>query len=117
MDKIVLQGLEFHGFHGVFPEEAKLGARFSIDAELYLHFPSRDDHEATVDYSQVYRLIQEEVTEQRYELFESLAQTIARRILNEHDRLEKVVIRVHKPHAPLPGVIRDIYVELERKRD
>jgi dihydroneopterin aldolase len=117
MDKIVLQGLEFHGFHGVFPEETKLGARFAIDAELYLAFPPTDDHEATVDYSKIYTLIKTEVTQERFDLIESLAQSIAKRILKEHAKLVRVMIRVHKPHAPLPGVIRDIYVEVERQRD
>lgn len=117
MDKIVLQGLEFHGFHGVFPEETKLGARFAIDAELYLPFPRADDHTATVDYSKVYALIQAEVTQERYDLIETLAQSIAKRILKEHAKVARVIIRVHKPHAPLPGVVRDIYVEVERQRD
>jgi len=25
-------------------------------------------------------------------------------------------VRVHKPHAPLPGVVRDVYAEVRRER-
>ncbi len=115
-DKIVLQGLEFHGFHGVFPEEAKLGARFIVDAELFVIFPEQDNHEATVDYSKVYELIKAQVTQERFDLIESLAQAIAKKILTEQSKVQRVITRVHKPHAPLPGVVRDVYVEVDRSR-
>ena len=117
MDRIVLSGLEFHGFHGVFEEEAKFGARFIVDVELFLVLPNRDDLTATVDYSQVYALIKHQVTERRYQLIEALAHTIAAQILAKFDKIERVLARVHKPHAPLPGVVRDVLVEVTRSRD
>ena len=116
MDRIVLEGLEFHGYHGVFPEEATFGARFVVDVELRVPLRGDDDLESTVDYSAVYRLVREEVTERRFKLIEALAHAIARRILVDMDRVETVVVRVHKPHAPLPGVLRDVFVEIERVR-
>ena len=115
-DKIVLSGLEFHGFHGVFPEEASFGARFIVDVELRLSLPGEDDLQQTVDYSQVYALVKNEVTENRYQLIEALASTTARRILDAHPRVEQITVRVHKPHAPLAGVVRDVYVEVTRDR-
>ncbi len=116
MDSIVLTGLEFHGFHGVFEEEARFGARFIVDVELYLPLPEDDRLAETVDYSQVYALIKQEVTERRYKLIEALAHTIARRILEEQPKVMRIVTRVHKPHAPLPGVVRDVVVEVHKSR-
>ena len=116
MDRIILSGLEFHGFHGVFEEEATFGARFSVDAELYLPLPEEDDLAQTADYSKVYELIRQEVTEKRYRLIEALANTIAKRVLQEHERVKRITVRVHKPHAPLPGVVRDVVVEVDRSR-
>ena len=116
-DKIVLTGLEFHGFHGVFEEEARFGARFIVDLELGLNLPSEDDLMQTVDYSEVYDLVKVEVTERRYHLIEALANRIAARVLGEHAAVQTVTVRVHKPHAPLPGVVRDVYVEVRRTRD
>lgn len=116
-DKIVLYGLEFHGFHGVFPEEAKFGARFIVDVEMTLELPEKDEMALSVDYSRVYALVKNEVTEHRYDLIEALASTIARRVLEEHPKVQRVTTRVHKPHAPLPGVVRDVYVEVVRSRD
>ena len=34
MDKIVLKGLHFYGYHGVFPEETRKGQPFSVDVTL-----------------------------------------------------------------------------------
>lgn len=120
-DKIVLYGLEFHGFHGVFPEEAKFGARFIVDVEMWLtlpeNLPEEDDMALSVDYSRVYALVKNEVTEHRYDLIEALAGMIAKRVLEEHPKVKSVTTRVHKPHAPLPGVVRDVYVEVVRHRD
>jgi dihydroneopterin aldolase len=113
----VLEGLEFHGYHGVFDEERVFGARFVVDLEMSVTLPEDDDLRRTVDYSRVYGLIQREVTERRYRLIEALATKIAARVLASEALVSRVVVRVHKPHAPLPGVLRDVYVEVIRSRD
>jgi dihydroneopterin aldolase len=115
-DRIILSGLEFHGFHGAFPVEEQLGARFIVDVEMSLPLPKEDDLEQTVDYSKVYALIRGLVTEKRYQLIEALANAIASDILLGHSLVQQVVVRVHKPHAPLPGVVRDVVVEVCRQR-
>ncbi len=116
MDRIVLEGLEFHGYHGVFEEEAKMGARFVVDVELGLTLPESDSLRQTVDYSQMYALVRREVTEKRYQLIEALASRIAAAVLEAEERVRTVLVRVHKPHAPLPGVVRDVFVEVRRSR-
>lgn len=115
--KVVLSGLEFHGRHGAFEEEAKFGARFVVDCELIWNFADLEDQlDATVNYAAVYDSVRAEVTERRYKLIEVLAERIAQRLLSEHAHLARVLVRVHKPHAPLPGVFRDVYAEVERAR-
>ena len=115
-DRIVLEGMAFHGYHGVFAEEAKLGARFVVDVELEIPISDRDDLAATVDYGRVFALVRERVTERRFHLIEALAVSIAEGVLDHDARIEATVVRVHKPHAPLPGVVRDVYVEVARGR-
>ncbi|MBI0445840.1 MULTISPECIES: dihydroneopterin aldolase [Deinococcus] len=117
MSRVVLEGLEFHARHGVYATEAALGARFVIDAELHWAFAGiPDELGAAVNYAAAYDAIQEEVTGERHQLIEVLADRIARRLLRDHPRLEAVTVRVHKPFAPLPGVFRDVYAELTLKR-
>jgi len=116
-DKIVLQGLEFHGYHGAFPEETKFGARFLVDLEMWLELPDDDDLDKTVGYHIVYELVKKEVTEERYNLIETLAHKIAEQIMATFPQITFVLVRVHKPHAPLPGVVRDVYVEVNHSRN
>lgn len=115
-DRIVLMGMEFHGYHGVFDEEGRLGARFIVDVELKLPLPDDDVLKLTVDYGRVYQLVQAAVTGERFKLIEALAATIAERLLASERLVQKVVVRVHKPNAPLPGVLRDVFVEVHRRR-
>ena len=114
--RIVLVGMEFHAHHGALDEEAKLGARFTVDLELELDLSEEDRLEATVDYARVYREVQRVVTGSRHRLIESLAAVIAARLLASEPLLDALLVRVHKPHAPLPGVVRDVYVEVRRAR-
>lgn len=116
LDKIVLLGLEFHAHHGVYDSEAVFGARFVVDLELFLPLPATDDLAATVDYAVVFELVQRQVTEVRFGLLEALASRLAATILEHQPLVQAVRVRVHKPHAPLPGIVRDVYVELYRER-
>lgn len=118
MSRVVLEGLEFHARHGVYDTEAVLGARFIVDAELQYDFAGlRDELREAVNYAAVYAAIQEEVTGRRHQLIEVLTDRIARRILRDQPKLSRVVVRVHKPFAPLPGVFRDVYAELTLEQD
>jgi len=116
LDKIVLEGLEFHARHGVFEAETKFGARFIVDIELILQVTGNDDLETTVDYSAVFELVRSVVTETRFRLIEALAHHLADALLGAQPLTVAVMVRVHKPHAPLPGIVRDVYAEVRRER-
>lgn len=117
MDKVVLSGLEFYGRHGVHDEETRLGARFVIDVELFLSLEGISDRlKETVDYSAVYETIKHEVTVSRFYLIEALANSIAEQIFRSQPKVERLMVRVHKPHAPLQGVFKDIYTEVTHTR-
>ena len=118
MGRVVLTGLEFHGRHGVLPEEAVLGARFVVDLELHYDFAGlADDIQQAANYAEVYETARAVVTGERYLLIEVLADRLARRVLAEQPRLTAVTVRVHKPHAPIPGIFRDVYAELRLERE
>jgi dihydroneopterin aldolase len=115
--RLVLQGLVFHAYHGHCPEEAVLGGRFVVDVEMQLSLAQiQDDLSGTVDYAQVYEMVRQEVTGQRRRLVETLADQIAERLWQSYPQLEALTVRVHKPHAPLPGLFEDVYVEVDRRR-
>jgi dihydroneopterin aldolase len=99
------------------PEEGRLGARFVVDLWLSVAFEDKGDRlEETVDYAAVYALVEEVVRHRRFYLIEALADHLAEALLAAFPRLEGVRVRVHKPHAPIPGVFRDVYAEVEKTR-
>ena len=117
MGRIVLEGLEFYGRHGARPEENRLGARFVVDVEMEVPFEGKGDRlDATVDYAAVYAEVAEAVAGRRFYLIEALAEHMAEALLARFANLAAVRVRVHKPHAPIPGVFRDVYAEVERRR-
>lgn len=115
-DKIVLSDLRFHALHGVFEEEQRFGAEFRVDIEITTTFGANDDISESVDYGQVYDIAKAVVTGERFDLIETVAQHIASRVLALAG-VHAVTVRVHKPHAPLPGVFGDVYVEIHRARN
>lgn len=118
MDKVVLSGLEFYGRHGVHDEENRLGARFVIDLEMFLPLAGIADRlKETVDYGAVYEIVKQEATVSRFYLIEALANRIAEQVLEKHPRITRLMVRVHKPHAPIQGVFRDVYAEVIRERN
>ncbi|MDF2720161.1 MAG: dihydroneopterin aldolase [Paenibacillus sp.] len=60
MDKMQLSRMQFYGYHGVFPEENKLGQRFYVDLALSLDLSEAgrtDDLDKTVNYAEVYERV------------------------------------------------------------
>lgn len=119
MDKIILKGMEFYGYHGVLPEERVLGQRFIIDVELYLDLRQAgvsDDPGRTVDYARVYHLVESVVTGPPRKLIETVAEAVAGAIL-ENCPVQEAVVRVRKPQAPVPGLFSWMAVEIRRTRE
>ncbi len=120
MDTITLTGMSFYGYHGVMPEEQRMGQRFYIDLELHLPLGKAgmtDRLEDTVNYAEVYEVVRKITEEQRYALIEKLAGEIGRHVLSGFPLIDSVSVTVHKPSAPVCGAIRDISVTVETKRD
>ena len=84
MDKLILKGIQFHGYHGVAEAERQLGQKYEIDLELMIDLSAAgetDDLTRTIDYAEVVQLVIEIGTQRSFQLFEALAETIADAIL------------------------------------
>jgi len=116
-DVIRLRGLDFYAYHGVLSEEQVLGQRFLIDMDIFYDLRqagSSDQVVDTIHYGEVYQVIKTCVTLDRYQLIERLAEEIAQRVLKQFI-CTSVRVEVHKPQAPIPGVFRDVSVEIWRE--
>ena len=94
MDKIRISNIQLFAYHGVAPEEQKLGQKFEIDVELkFQNFQTghSDDLSKTVDYSLVYDIVKSEF-------------------------LKKKLIKIRKPNAPINGQFDSVEIEIERAK-
>ncbi|MHB1420001.1 MAG: dihydroneopterin aldolase, partial [Bacillota bacterium] len=116
MDKILLRGMEFYGYHGVLEEERRLGQWFTVDLELVCDLRlagTTDDLRDTVDYADVYEQVQEIVTGTPFQLVETLAEIIAARVM-KNTLVKGVVVRVEKKQAPIKGHFQSVGVQVTR---
>jgi dihydroneopterin aldolase len=119
-DEILLEGMRFYGYHGVHPEEQRLGQRFVVDVALAVSLQAAgegDDLAATVSYSAAYAEIRRVDEGEPRQLIEAVAEEIAAALLALDDRVRRVRVRVAKPEAPVKGAILDtVAVRITRWR-
>ncbi|GAB2564478.1 dihydroneopterin aldolase [Gracilibacillus alcaliphilus] len=119
MDKIQLNQMTFYGFHGVFPEEKKLGQRFLVDLTLELDLRQAgetDDLQHSIDYGLVYQLTKNIVEGPSKKLVETVAENLASELLAYFDSLQACRVKVIKPDPPIPGYYQSVAVEIYREK-
>lgn len=119
MDKVFFREMQFYAYHGAYPEENRLGQRFTVDLEMAMDLrqaAESDDLEKTVDYQAVYDSVRTAVEGEPVKLVETLAERVVARLFVRFPSVEEIWIRVTKPDPPIPGHYRAVGVELRRKR-
>ena len=121
-DHIALINMRFQGSHGVLEEERAQPQPFEIDVELSLDLSLAgvsDDLHHTVDYREVFEIVRETIEGPSRQLIESLAETIAARLLADFGTVGvgEVLVRVRKPNVNLPGALDAASVEITRRSD
>ena len=107
VDLIELRDLTLYGYHGVLPEEQRLGQRFVVSVRLGLSLEAAgqsDDLGRTVNYAEVADTIKAIVEGPPFRLIEGLAEQIAQVILGLFGPVQTVTVRVEKPSAPVSSV-------------
>lgn len=118
MDKIYINEMEFYGYHGVLPEETKLGQRFrlSLIVELDLKKAGEtDDLNETVSYADIFDLCKDIVEGKPYQLIEAVAEKIAGDVLTNFVKINRVTVKVIKPDPPIRGHYQSVAVEVIRE--
>lgn len=119
LNVIRMKNAVFYAYHGAFEDEQNLGGKFEFDVDLYCDLSAAAEHDSlkeTVDYEKVYAFIQKTVMLKKYYLLEALANTIGKGLLIEFPPLQKVIVRIRKPHPPVKGVIDYVEVEISQQR-
>ena len=118
MDYIHVKDMDFYGYHGVLPEETKLGQRFRVTLAIATdlqHAGETDNLEHTVSYAEVYDICKKVVEGKPYKLIETVAETVAKEIRDAYpDSVKGIRVEIIKPDPPIPGHYREVSVEITR---
>ncbi|PWZ54984.1 Dihydroneopterin aldolase 1 [Zea mays] len=118
-DKLILRGLQFHGFHGVLREEKTLGQKFVVDIDAWMDLAAAGESDCiadTVSYTDIYSIAKDVVEGTPRNLLESVAHSIAEATLLKFPQVSAVRVKVGKPHVAVRGVLDYLGVEITRHR-
>jgi 7,8-dihydroneopterin aldolase/epimerase/oxygenase len=116
--KVALEGLEFHAFHGVYPHERESGNWFEVDIVVESDFSmasANDELQGTVNYETLFKIVKEEM-HQPSKLLETVAEKIARDVLQNIPEALSVELRISKLNPPIGGKCKKATISLFRKR-
>jgi dihydroneopterin aldolase len=117
-DCIFIEGIKFHGFHGLTRMERQVGVRLAVDVSLHLDLERSgrsDDVRRTVDYRQVHQRVIELGRGSSHHLLESFAVALLDRLF-QHFPAERITVRVRKETPVLDGIVDSVGVEMTRDR-
>jgi dihydroneopterin aldolase len=120
MDTILIEGLEFYGFHGVPDAEQTIGHRYLVDLRFKIDTRKAaltDRVADTVDYADVAAVLLDVGREERFRLIEALAQRMADALLMRFPSIVSVALRLRKPLPPMNAIAAAVGIEIVRSRD
>jgi dihydroneopterin aldolase len=115
--RISLNKLLFVGYHGLYPEEKKLGNNYSVEIDIDFN-PKQsiiDQLDQTIDYVHVYAIVKKWM-EIPTPLLETLVGKIADDILSSQALANKVFVKITKLHLPISSFEGNVSVKIEKSR-
>lgn len=100
---IYLNGLRFYAFHGVLPQENRVGSKYTLSLRLKTDFSTAaetDDLNGTINYALAYEAVKAEMAVPS-KLLEHVAYRIARRLFCEFPTLQEARIELSKQNPPM----------------
>jgi dihydroneopterin aldolase len=115
--RISLNKLLFVGYHGLYPEEKKLGNNYAVEIDIDFN-PKQaiiDQLDQTIDYVHVYAIVKKWM-EIPTPLLETLVGKIADDILSSQILANKVFVKITKLHLPISSFEGNVSVKIEKSR-
>ena len=112
---ITLNNLQFYAFHGVAPQETKVGNTFVVNVTMKIDFTKAavtDDVEQTVSYADVFLVIQK-VMKQPSKLLEHVIYRIATALFEEFSAIQELQLSLAKNNPPMGADIDSAAVSLD----
>lgn len=117
MDEIHIKDLEVYAGHGVYGKENRNGQLFVTDVILYTKLRDAglaDEMGLSTSYGDVSRFINRYLREHTFRLIEAAAEHLTRELLLAFPRVEKLVLELKKPEAPVGLPFSYVSVKIER---
>src|SRR5690606_33473578 len=106
-------------YHGVFPEENRLGQQFIVDVTIGMDLSlagQSDELEDTISYPDIYHTVQAIVEGEPLKLIEALTERIAQTVLAQYTKVMETTVRVTKPNPPFKANFDGVVTEVTRRR-
>ena len=119
MVEIYLKNVRCYCFHGCLKEESIIGSEYLVNlwAKGALGKASLTDKiDDAIDYVFLNKVIVEEMSIPS-KLLETVAERILNRVLNEDNRIQKIIVSVSKICPPINGDVESVAVKLSKKRE
>lgn len=116
---IVLKGVRFHAFHGVMPQERKVGADFEVTLRVAVDLtrPVASDEVAdTLNYASLYEVVKRAMA-QPSQLLEHVAGRIGSDVIDAFPQIESIDIMLTKLNPPMGAQCAGAGVELHLIND
>ncbi len=100
---ISLENVVFYSYHGVMPQERKVGNSYVINLRLQADIEKAvysDNVHDTVNYANVYNVLKEEMAIPS-NLLEHVCGRIVKRIFNEFPSVNEIEIKLSKQNPPM----------------
>ena len=78
-------------------------------------YKRQDQLNETVNYDEAVRLVIDIFKRKDYNLIEAVGQSICKELLIKYP-IDKVIVRIRKPHAPIMANLKTVEVELVREK-
>ena len=112
---IELKNLRFFAEHGMYEEERKVGNDFEVDITLQCRAPKKTitSIDQTINYVEVYRIVQEEFAQRKY-LLETCAMLIADRVKEQFPETATLTISIRKLNPPITNFSGSVGITYSR---
>lgn len=100
MHDVIVNGLEFYGFHGVSDEEQSVGHRYCADIRVRVNGPILDDITRTVDYTVLAKIMLETGAKNKFRTVEAMGAVFCKAVLEFLPLAVEVELTLLKPLPP-----------------
>lgn len=113
-NRVLINDIRLHAFHGVMPQERIVGADFIINVKIdtdFTHAMKTDDLTGTISYADVYDVIKQEMMIPSA-LLEHVGARIVNQIFSRFEQAKSIWISIVKENPPMGADCKGAGIEI-----